>query len=105
MDLLTDTYKMIAASNLSIKKIARGSDVGERWLQKLVKGVWKDPGVRKVNRIYLFLKTGEIQQEHPNGSTDDAGNTTQTSAGCGSKVSEASSERANTHVGDSPVAS
>lgn len=103
MDLLTDTYKLIATSNLSIRKIAKGSDVGERWLHKLIKGVWQDPGVRKVNRIYLFLKTGEVQKEFPNGSTDDAGNITQASDGCGSKVSETSSKGTDTHVGDTPA--
>ena len=87
MDLLTDTYKLIATSNLSIRKIAKGSDVGERWLHKLIKGLWQDPGVRKVNRIYLFLKTGEVQQEsQKNGSTDAAGDSLEAATRHGAPV-------------------
>lgn len=104
MDLLTDTYKLIANSHLGIKKIAKGSDVGERWLHKLVKGVWQDPGVRKVNRVYLFLKTGEIQKEIPaNGSTDASSDDAQATACPRSTVSSASRQGTDTHGGDSPL--
>ena len=53
---------------------------------------------------FLEEEQGGNQTETPNnGSTDAAGDITQTSRHIGSEVSEASSERANTHVGDSPA--
>ena len=53
----------------------------------------------------VFKEQGATQQEsQKNGSKDDACDTTQTSNGLGSEVSETSSERADSHVGDSQIA-
>lgn len=52
----------------------------------------------------IFKEQGATQQEsQKNGSTDAAGDTTQTSDGCRSEVSETSRQGTNTHVGDSPI--
>lgn len=54
-NLLNETIDLLNASELSYQEISKGAGVKESWLRKLADGVWKDPGVNKIERLRDFL--------------------------------------------------
>jgi hypothetical protein len=54
-DLYTKTIELIRSSGKPIKQIAEEAGVGQRWLHDLVNGRFDDPGVKKIERLYLYL--------------------------------------------------
>ena len=54
-NLLDDCMDMLRSTDLTLIEIANGADVGSRWLSYLVAGKYKDPGVKRIQRIYNFL--------------------------------------------------
>jgi predicted transcriptional regulator len=56
-DLFETTMKQIRESGLSASQIARGANVGKRWMHDLVAGRFTDPGVKKIQKIHNYLSS------------------------------------------------
>lgn len=54
--LLDQTLVLLRQSELPREEIARGANVGLDWLKKLLGGHIDDPSVRRIQRLYDFLK-------------------------------------------------
>ena len=55
MDLLTETIKLVEASDKPRDELARLVGVSGRWLSKVVSGEIPDPSVRRVQALYNVL--------------------------------------------------
>ena len=53
--LLDETHRLLMASDLTLKEIAAGADVGYHWLTKFSQQVYPDPGVLKVEKLHCHL--------------------------------------------------
>jgi len=62
-NLHAQTLKLLNESKIPLPEIARGSNVGYRWLCQLIAGRYTDPGVQKIQRIHNFLVTGSVSAE------------------------------------------
>ena len=49
------TIDLLRETPISMKQIAKDLDLNERWLFFFRKGHFDDPGVEKVERIYVYL--------------------------------------------------
>lgn len=54
-DLYNKTIELIRSSGKPINQIAKEASVGQRWLHDLVDHRFTDPGVKKIERLYLYL--------------------------------------------------
>lgn len=61
MDMYTKTLAMIDASDQSLLTIAAATGVKPRWLYRLVAGDYNDPGVKKIEALYHYLKARKLQ--------------------------------------------
>lgn len=55
MDLLTETIKLVEASERPRDEIAKAIGVSGRWLSKVVSGDIPDPSVRRIQALYNVL--------------------------------------------------
>ena len=55
MDDFTRIQLLVRNSGLPFKQIAEGADVGERWLRKFVDGDFADSGIRRLERLRVYL--------------------------------------------------
>lgn len=53
--LLQRTYRLLDASDLTIREIADGAGINFHWLGKFKQKAFKDPGVTRVERLHQFL--------------------------------------------------
>lgn len=58
-DLYSKTIRLAKASGLSVADISRGTGLKVRWLNRLLAGDFKDPGVRKIERLCTFLEAAQ----------------------------------------------
>lgn len=68
--LYARTLGLLEETALTKKAISDGAGVQLRWLQNLVAGKYKDPGVNKVERVHDFLashKAGRYRMGKPVG--------------------------------------
>jgi len=56
MDLYKETMKLVRKSRLPIQDICDATGLKIRWYYKLLEGHFADPGVKKIQKIYNFLK-------------------------------------------------
>lgn len=54
-DLYSKTIRLLKMSSISFSEISKGAGVGQRWLFDLANGRFKDPGVRKIQRLHDYL--------------------------------------------------
>ncbi|MCB4811679.1 hypothetical protein LG204_10165 [Methylovorus menthalis] len=54
-DLHKTTLDLLNVSEIPLPEIAKGAEVGYRWLCDLKNGRFTDPGIKKIQRIYSFL--------------------------------------------------
>jgi hypothetical protein len=54
-DLYSKTIELIRSSGKPINQIAKEAGVGQRWLHDLADHRFSDPGVKKIERLYLYL--------------------------------------------------
>lgn len=59
--LLDQTYRLLDASNLTIREIADGAEVNFHWLGKFKQRAFDDPGVTRVERLHRYL-TGQASE-------------------------------------------
>lgn len=57
--MLDETYRLLDQCNLTYEEIARGAGVNVWWLRKLAIRTFDDPGTRRVERVYRFLRERE----------------------------------------------
>ena len=57
MMLLDETLKLIRKCELPRRELARQSGIGYEWLCKVDQGRIKDPGIRRVQKLYNFLSS------------------------------------------------
>ncbi len=65
--LLSRTYRLMAESQLSYKKIADGSGQSKDWVAKLAQRAIREPGVSKVQAVHDFLagRLDPAASQHP----------------------------------------
>jgi len=54
-DLYQKTITLLKQTKVPLSKVASESNVGYRWLCKLIAGVYSDPGINKIQRIHDYL--------------------------------------------------
>ena len=54
-ELLTETKALLAATKRRPREISAASGVGYDWLIKFARGVIRDPGITRVQRLHDFL--------------------------------------------------
>lgn len=54
-DLYTKTLDLLRSDQRTLREIADGADLNYHWLTKFKQGVFKNPGVRTIESLYLFL--------------------------------------------------
>ena len=59
-DLYEKTITKLTESKIPLMQVAAGSNVGYRWLCRLIAGDYSDPGVKKIQRIHNYLSTEKI---------------------------------------------
>lgn len=52
---LDETLELVEKSDLPITVICKGAQVSTRWYHKLIKGDIRDPGVKRIQRLYDYL--------------------------------------------------
>lgn len=55
MNILQETISMLQATDESFAVIARECQVSTKWVYRLAKGEYFDPGVMKVHRVHSYL--------------------------------------------------
>jgi predicted transcriptional regulator len=60
-DLYSETMRLAEASGLSVAGLARATGLKERWLHRLLRGDFQDPGVRKIERLHTYLTEAHEQ--------------------------------------------
>jgi len=60
-EMLDQTLVLLSKTRLSVEVIADAVGVSRRWLYDLRSGGMKDPGVRKVEAVYKFLRDQDQQ--------------------------------------------
>lgn len=53
--LLNKTIDLVNQSDKNPSELAKETGLGERWLYNFANGVYSDPGVNKVERLYNHL--------------------------------------------------
>lgn len=53
--MLDETYRLLDDCGLSYDEIAKRADVNIWWLRKFAIRQFKDPGTRRVEKLYRFL--------------------------------------------------
>jgi transcriptional regulator with XRE-family HTH domain len=64
-DLFTETIRLAQASDLSTAELARETGLKERWLYRLLRGDFQDPGVRKIEHLHKYLVAREGPEPQP----------------------------------------
>lgn len=54
-NLYSETMRLAESSGLSVAGLARATGLKERWLHRLLRGDFQDPGVRKIERLHTYL--------------------------------------------------
>lgn len=54
-DLLTETQHLFEVAGVAIPEISRDTGLKQRWLHRLFKGDYQDPGVRKIEKLHRYL--------------------------------------------------
>jgi len=52
---LKDTLKMLRKSDIPMSTISNDTGLGVRWLYRLADDDYKDPGIKKIERLYSYL--------------------------------------------------
>lgn len=55
-DLYTNTLNLARELRLSPSIVSREAKVGLRWYHKFLNEDWKDPGVKRVQRLHDYLQ-------------------------------------------------
>lgn len=55
MKLLDETLRLLETTPVPVAQIARDIGCSERWLHKLKKGQFVDPGVNRIEGLYHYL--------------------------------------------------
>ena len=59
-DLHKITLELLNDTAIPLPEIAKGAEVGYRWLCDLKNGRFSDPGIKKIQRIYSFLNNKQV---------------------------------------------
>lgn len=54
-DLYSETLRLLREDRRSVRAISEECGINYHWLSKFRQGHFKDPGVRRVQRLYRFL--------------------------------------------------
>lgn len=55
VSLLTKTRSLLDKSSDSLNKIAQKSEISYEWLKKFKTEDWRDPGVKRVQKLHDYL--------------------------------------------------
>ena len=62
MNLYDETIKLLNQTDLTHEQIAAHLNVSSRWVSRLKRGDYKDPGVNKIQNLYWHLLDEEMKK-------------------------------------------
>lgn len=65
MTMYQQTLALLKATDEPVASLCRRANVGSRWLRRLIRGDYAEPGVNKIERLYRCLQDRSVDYSNP----------------------------------------